>query len=259
MNTNIKNYLGMAIIGSLVIAAILAIWAVNICSKSVEPGSYRSFSVSGEGKVVAIPDIAKFTFSVITEGGKNLGDLQKTNTDKVNKAIEFVKATGVESKDIKTQNYSVSPRYQYFNCSSDGRVCPPAQIVGYTVSQTVEVKARDFTKIGDLLSGVVKSEANSVSELNFTIDDPTSLQNEARAQAIEKAKEKAKSIARAGDFSLGKILSINESGYYPPVPYYDSYRKEGVGLGASIAPSAPIVEPGSQEVVVNIDLVYEID
>ena len=116
----------------------------------------------------------------------------------------------------------------------------------------------NMTFLAPLLSGVVVSGANSVSELNFTIDDPTSLQNQARAEAIRKAREKAKSIAKAGGFSLGKILSINESGDYPPQPYLGSFKKEALGVGSPV-PTRPIIEPGSQEIIVNIDLVYEID
>ena len=63
---------------------------------------------------------------------------------------------------------------------------------------------------------------------------------------------------KAGGFSLGKILSINESGDYPPQPYLGSFKKEALGVGSPV-PTRPIIEPGSQEIIVNIDLVYEID
>ncbi len=73
-------------------------------SKSIQPSSFRSFSASGEGKIVAVPDVAQFTFSVVSEGGKDLGALQKSNVEKTNKIIDFMKSKGVDSKDIKTQN-----------------------------------------------------------------------------------------------------------------------------------------------------------
>ena len=210
MTEKIKNYLGVAIIISILILAISAWSYVNSYSKVIEPGSFRSFSVSGEGKVVAVPDVAEFDFSVITEGGKNIATLQKENTEKMNKAIAFIKSKGVDAKDIKTQNYSLTPRYQYFDCSKVGGVCPPPEIVGYTVTQNVDVKVRDFVKLGDLLSGVVESGANSVSGLSFTVDDSTKIESEARAKAITEAKEKARSVAEAGGFRLGRLISIEE-------------------------------------------------
>lgn len=260
MDTKIKNYLGVAGVVLMGALALSALWYVLSYSKVIEPSSFRSFSASGDGKAVAIPDVAQFTFSVLTQGGKDLGVLQKENTTKVNRALGVVKAAGVENKDIKTEQYSVEPRYQYSNCSpvllDSGKPCPPPEIVGYTVQQTVSVKVRDFEKVGQLLGEVVQSGANSVSQLSFTLDDPTSAQNEARAEAIAKAKAKAKSIAKAGGFRLGRLLSIEEGGYPDPIYKY-SLGAESFG-GPSAAP-APAIEAGSQEVNVTVTLRYEID
>ncbi len=259
MNEKIKNYLGIAIIIALLGSAIAIAFYVRAYSKSVEPTSFRSFQVSGEGKVTAIPDVAQFTFKTITEGGLNLGDLQKSNTEKTNQAIEFVKSKNVEAKDIKTQNYDISPRYQYYSCDhpeSSVTPCPPPEIVGYTITQTVLVKIRDFKQIGDILAGVVGKGANSVSGLSFVIDEPDKFQSEARAEAISKAKEKAEAVAKAGGFRLGRLLSITE-GYAPTAPrYYD--LKSAASLGGAEALPSPTIEPGSQEITVDITLTYEI-
>ena len=256
MSNRIKNYLGVVSIIAIIIAAF-SIWSFfDSYSKSIQPSSFRSFTASGEGKIVAIPDVAEFTFSVITQGDKNIAKSQKENTDKVNKAIEFVKSSDVEAKDIKTQSYNLKPRYQYYSCPKDGGPCPPADIVGYTVTQTIEVKIRDFDKIGDILSGVIQNGANSVSELSFTIDDPTSIQNQARAEAIAKAKIKAESIAKAGGFRLGRLLSIEEGSTTPVSYYLRTMEAEAVGGGEM---PAPTIEPGSQEVTIDVTLKYEIE
>jgi len=259
MNEKIKNYLGITIIIALLGSTIAVAVYVRAYSKSVEPTSFRSFQVSGEGKVTAIPDVAQFTFSTITEGGMNLGDLEKTNTEKTNQTIEFVKSKSVDSKDIKTQNYDISPRYQYYSCDhpeSGVTPCPPPKIVGYTITQTVLVKIRDFKQIGDVLAGVVGKGANSVSGLSFVIDEPDKFQSEARAEAISKAKEKAKSVAEAGGFRLGRLLSITE-GYAPTAPRYYNLESAASLGGAETLPS-PTIEPGSQEITVDVNLTYEI-
>jgi uncharacterized protein YggE len=207
--------------------------------------------------MVAVPDVAQFSFGVKTEGGLNIGNLQAENTKKVNEAINFVKSNGVDNKDIKTTNYSLDPRYQYYSCPESGGACPPPEIVGYTVSQNVLVKIRDFKKIGNILAGVVKNGANEVSSLSFTIDDPTVIQDQARNEAIAKAKTRALSVAKAGGFKLGRLLSIEE-GYAQP--YYDYYESsvKGLGGGAATVP-APTIEAGSQEVTVTMTLRYEIE
>ncbi|MFH0712453.1 MAG: SIMPL domain-containing protein [Candidatus Jorgensenbacteria bacterium] len=262
MKETTKNYLGVAIIISILIVAFSSWSFVRSYSRSIEPSSFRSFSVSGEGKIVAVPDVAEFSFSVITQGGTDIASSQKTNTEKTNAAIDFVKSKGVDAKDIKTASYNLEPRYQYYNCLpnylEDGSVrpCPPAEIVGYTVTQTVLVKVRDFTKIGDILGGVVGAGANSVSQLSFTIDDEEKVQAEAREEAINVAKGKAESIAKAAGFSVGRLLSISESGVYPRA-YYAKEMAYGLG-GGDTAAAVPSIEPGSQEVTVDVTLTYEI-
>ena len=245
-----KKYLFGAAIAAVFILAFSAVSYVGAYSRSV--ASTHSFSVSAEGEVVGIPDVARFTFSVITQGGKDSSSLEKENAEKVNKAVACLKDSGVEKKDIKTESYNLTPRYTscYYRA---GETCLPSEITGYEISQTTSVKARDFSKVGDLLSGVVLSGANSVSSLSFEIDDQTALENTARSEAITKAREKARQIAKEGNFRLGKLLSVNESNNYP-------YRLYGMGGGvAEAVPSAKVsVEPGSQKITITVNLTYEI-
>lgn len=258
MDKKIKNHLGIGALVSMVILAISSLIFANIYSKSIEPSSYRSFSVNGEGKVVAVPDVAQFTFSVITEGEKNIASLQQENTQKTNRAIALLKDIGVEEKDIKTASYNLQPRYQYFSCpagkNSSAKPCPPPEIIGYSISQTVSVKIRDLEKSGEILSGIVQSGVNSVSEISFAIDDKTEIENQARQEAVANAISKAESIAQAGNFNLGKILSINENSF----PVFNQYKTLGIGGGEDFAASAPVIEPGSQEVSIGVTISYEI-
>lgn len=258
MNPKIKNYLGIAGLVAMMLVAFAIVKYVGAYAESIQPSSFRSFSVSGEGKVVAVPDVAQFSFEVITEGEKNLGATEKINTEQANAAIKFIKDQGVDAKDIKSTSYGVEPRYQYYNCGGDSsRPCPPPTIVGYTIRHSIQVKIRDFSKIGELLSGIINAGANSVSQLSFTVDDPTGVENSARAEAIMKAKEKARAIAEAGGFRVGRLLSIDEGGGV--IPFYARTESFAFDKGMGAAPAMPpSVEPGSQDVRVTVTLRYEI-
>lgn len=256
MTENLKKYLWVtgAVLGVIL---TIAVWRfADAYTSSIQPSSFRNFTVTGSGKSVAIPNIAEFNFSVITEGGKDIASLQNQNTSKVNAAIDLVKSSGVDAKDIQTSGYSVTPRYQNYSCPQNTSApCPPSQIVGYTISQTVSVKVRDFSKVGDILAGVVSKGVNSVSSLSFTLDDPNAPQTDARIKAIANAEARAKAIAKAGGFSLGRLLSIEDQN---PIGYYPTY---GLGAGVadkSVAPTPPTIEPGSQEITANVVLRYEI-
>jgi uncharacterized protein YggE len=265
MTQTIKNILGAAAALAVLALGYAALSYVNAYSKVIEPSSFRSFSVFGEGKTTAIPDIATFSFQVISEGGKDVAALQAKNTTAINKIIAGIKAQSVADKDIKTEYYNVDPRYETYNCitpltygteSSVVKPCPPAAIVGYTVTQSVNVKMRDFTKIGDIMGGVVTNGANQVGSLSFTIDDPSQVYDQARAQAITRAQAKAESIATAGKFKIGRLLGIQEGS---PVPVYNYSRLETLDLKAGGAPAAtPTIQPGSQEISVTVTMQYEI-
>lgn len=265
---NSKNYFFIAATIALVAVAYGTIVYVGSYSRSVRPNGFPTFSVSGEGKAVVVPDVAVFSFGVTTEGGKDIAKLQKENTEKVNKAIAAVKALGVDAKDIKTARYSISPRYQYFTCppvpilypdgGAEPRPCPPSEIAGYTISQSVTVKLRDFEKIGQFLADVTAAGVNNVYGPNFTLDDPYAAQNQARAEAIAKAQAQAQAIAVAAGFRVGRLVFINEGGYYP----YDRYALMGKGgdfAGVPESAPAPAIEPGSEGVTVNVSLTFEME
>ena len=267
MEEIIKKFLGKAVLIVLFIFAIA--YAGRVVSgivydifnmKNYYPN--RTIDVIGEGKVATAPDIARFSFSIITEGGKNLNDLQKENTEKNNKIIAFLKANGIEAKDIRTLGYNVELRYQQFTCpepEKEARPCPPQEVVGYTIRQEVLVKVRDLNKVGDLLAGVITMGANSVSQLSFAVDDPVKFQNQARQEAIIKAKEKAQVIAGIGGFKLKELQR-----FYEDVPYAGGYES-GYGSGSAMGGVGgggmmpPTVEPGSQEITVRVTLTYEIE
>lgn len=262
MDTKVRNLLGWAGVFALVIVALSSVSYVKSFARSVEPNStYRSFTVTAEARKATVPDVAQFTFNVITEGGRDLAALQTQNTEKVNKTIEFVKSQGVEAKDIKTQAYNITPREQFFSCPRDGGPCRPSEIVGYTINQTVQVKVRDFAKASGILGGVVTNGANSVSQLNFTVDDATKLQNEAKAEAITNAKVQAEELARAGKFKLGKLIAIDEN---TAIPYSSFQGREMAAAGNATdlslqkAAPTPAIEPGSQEIVATVVLRFEI-
>ena len=265
MNQTLKNVLGVVAAVAILAVGYAAVQYVGVYNKSIPTSSLRSFTVSGQGKASATPDVAEFTFQVVTQGGTDIASTQSKNTDSMNSAIAFVKSAGVADKDITTEDYSIDPRYETYSCPSTPVVynttavvtaqssCPPASIVGYTVTQTVDVKVRDFTKIGDIMSGIVKNGANQVGSLSFTIDDPTTVQNQARSQAIQKAEAQAQELAKEGGFTLGRLLSINEnSGNYAPVTYATA------GLKAADAASVPTIQAGSQDISETVTLQYEI-
>ena len=241
---------------AIILLIILAIYLLVLTWNAVKQHDYigrteqqiYTITISGEGKITAIPDIAQISLGIETQKLKVV-DAQKENTEKMNEIIKELKGLDIEAKDIKTSQYSIYPRYDW----NEGR-----QILrGYQVNQTVSVKIRDLDIIGDVLDMAAQKGANQVGSLNFTIDEPEDLRQEARIEALANAKEKAEALAKVADVKLGKLVSFNESTGGSPV-YWDYGLMEAKAVGMGGGEPAPDVEPGSQEIIINVTVTYEV-
>jgi len=206
----------------------------------------RTITVSAEGKVTVSPDIAKLSFSVVSEGA-NPKTLADNNIKQMNAAIDFVKSKGIDEKDIKTTQYNLSPRYSYDQKTGK------SFIFGYTLTQTVLIKIRDLNKVAEVLAGLPPLGINQISSVSFDIDDPEKFLAGARSQAFDKAKAKAESMAGKNNVSLGEVVSFSEYQGYVPVAYKNTLSMDA---GAGAAPVAPSIQPGSQEVTIQVSVTY---
>lgn len=217
-------------------------------SNAVVPS--RVITVTADGTAHIAPDIATLVFSVLSQGATAEG-VQKSNTDKINLAIDYLKKQGVVAKDIQTSNYQLYPRYKYNTNTSE------QTIIGYELTQTVTVKVRDLAKAGEIVGGLATAGVNQISSFNYSIEDPEAPRNEARAEAFKLAFEKAKAMADQVGVRIARVVTFSEStggGY--PMPYY--YERAMVAGAKDASMNAPTFEPGQEEVTVNVSVTYEI-
>jgi uncharacterized protein len=211
------------------------------------PLTQYTVSIDGEGKVSGKPDVAVINLGVQSDA-KTVKDAQNDNTKKMNAIVQAVKDLGVKAEDIQTANYSIYPKYSY------NKDTGASDIIGYTVSQSATVKVRDLDKTGAILGTAGELGANTVGGVQFTIDNPEALKEQAREKAIDNAKKKASELFKKLGVSAGRIVSFSENTGGMPI-YYKGYESMGIGGGAA---SAPQIESGSLDIVVNVGLVFEI-
>lgn len=209
-----------------------------------------TISVSAVGEVYAKPDLVITSFSVVSEE-KTAADALAKNSESMNKVIEFLKNSGIEEKDLKTTTFRISPRYEWRN-GSEFSYPPTGQrvLVGYEVTQSLEVKIKDMSKIGALIEGATNAGATGVGNLEFTFDDEDELKKQAREIAINKAKLKAKELSQQLGVGLGRITNFSESEVSPI--FYDI--KEAYGMGGG----APEIETGENLIQSTVIITYEI-
>jgi len=211
--------------------------------------------VSGIGEVYAKPDLALITFSVRNES-KTVSAAMAENTKNMNTIINVMKSKGVKDKDLKTTSFNIYPRYEWQEGQAEIWPQPEGTrvLVGYEISQSLQVKIRDLNKIGEIIQEATDVGANQIGNLQFTIDDQDSLEKEAREEAIKEAKEKAEELAGQLGIKLVRITSFSEGGVVPR--YYDYALKESASSSESPMPQ---IETGENRIEISVSITFEIN
>jgi uncharacterized protein YggE len=125
------------------------------------------------------------------------------------------------------------------------------------LSQSVTVKVRDLEKIGDVVAKAISLGANTVGDFQFTVDDTEKAKDEARKDAIEKVKAKAKIMEEQAGFKLGDALS-----YYEYEPYYDGkgggMAMEYAAVDSGMGGGSPTISAGQQEIQLTVSMSYRL-
>lgn len=231
---------------------------------SMNGAKQQPFTVQGSGTATATPDQAQISFTV-TKSAPKLGDAQNEANSAANSIVNDLQKAGIEKKDIKTGNYNSRPNYSENTVQgSSGFAMPvPAPIRGnstailsYTVDENVEITIRDVSKINDVIDVATKGGAENIFGPNFTFSESEQqkLEDQARTEAIESAKQKAAKIAAEAGIRLGKISSVQENSTPFPIQPMMLNAKDGSG-GAETAPTQ--INPGENTVTENITLTFE--
>jgi uncharacterized protein YggE len=169
---------------------------------------------------------------------------------------KVVKERGVAAKDVQTTNLNVSPQYSQpprpIPGQPQGEHIP--RIVGYQVTNTVQITARNLDKLGALLDAVVRAGANQMHGISFRIDETEKLLDQARVKAMADAKRKAELLAGEAGVVVGEPISIQEGGASPP----PRPARPMMMMRAMAAESAVPVAAGEQELSVTVQVVYEL-
>lgn len=259
------KYPTLKTVSYITVLAVGILLAVFLLSKTItefkshsnsEQYPSRTISVSGHGEVIAVPDVAVFTFDVREESEK-VEDAQSVATEKINLITELLDDSGIEEEDIKTVSYNVYPQYDWVpstNCVNGFNCGGNQELRGYEVSQSTRVKVKDMSQAGELITKVGELGVSNISGLQFVIDEDKDLKEEARDLAIEDAKEKAENRAKSLGVKLGDLVSFYEDNQYG---YGHDAIMESAVMSRDMG-GAPVLSPGETEVTSDISIVFEI-
>lgn len=204
--------------------------------------------VTGDSIVQAQPDTALVTVSVVTQN-KQAIEAQQENarrTDAVIRALRTAAGTGAE---VKTSGYSLQPQRVY-------KENQPPTITGYEARNSVTVTLNDLSKVGSIIDAAALAGANDVSNVSFTLRQDRQARDRALSEATREAVSKAQVIAQALGGRVGKIVEVQEEGFFqrPPQPLY---RLETSAMRGDAVPTP--IEIGSLEISSRVQVIAEVE
>ncbi len=207
--------------------------------------------VNGNGKVSVTPDIAMLSVGIEVQE-VTVAEAQAKAAEAMDKVMDALKDEGVKEEDIQTQQFSIRKLSEWKPVYDGGE---KEEIVGYRVTNIVTAKVREIETTGAVIDAVATAggDYTRIDSIGFTVDDPVPYYEEARAQAIEYAKAKAKQLAELSDVKLGKPTYISESSYYPS----PNYLRSDIALDAVPAVETSI-SPGELEITATIQMAFAI-
>jgi uncharacterized protein YggE len=257
-------------IGMFVLMVLLAVSiGLGILGVVTPKGQYlttadmrNTLSVSGNAKTTVEPDTASMSIGVQTEA-KTAAEAQRSNAGKMTAVKSAILAAGINEADLETGYFYTDPVYtgQYvcpddmLNCTRDEKVWEYT-LTGYKTTHTLNVKTKALDKVGGVLDAAVDAGANKVDSISFTLDEAKEkeIKQQLLVQAATDAKKQAETLATASGVKVAGVMSITQTSYYPPSPYYYRMAEDAVGAAA---PSTEIT-PGNVDVSVSVSAVYEI-
>lgn len=196
--------------------------------------------IAAEGHSTRVPDVAIIQAGVTTQAPTAAAALAQNNAQ-MSRVTAALRAAGVAERDIQTDNISLQPQYRE---RQNGQ---PQEIFGYEARNSVTIRFRDVSKAGGILDILVREGANTVSGPSLVNSQPMEALNEARIDAVTKARARAELYAKAAGMRVDRILSISDASMPGGI-------RGGAGSRFGFAANAMDIQAGEQDITVTVTM-----
>ncbi|OMH25268.1 SIMPL domain-containing protein [Motiliproteus sp. MSK22-1] len=225
-------------------------------SAQAENLSEPTLDVRGEATVEVPADQVGFRVGVETSG-KTAAKALEQNNRLMSEVRKSLSKEGLSDSELKTGSFSISPQW-----SPRPRQSEPdwkATIVGYVVSNHLEIETSKLQRVGEWINVATEAGANTIGQLEFGLKNPDEHRNQAIRLATQKARGYALAAAEAAEVELLSVSAIQVDGAsIRPMGRMRSSRMEVSMLSTADAPVVPQVVPGEIEVRASVSLSYKI-
>lgn len=206
------------------------------------PADGTVLDINAEGSSTRVPDLALIQAGVVTSAA-TAGEAMQQNAARMAAVLAALRKAGIADRDLQTSSVNLAPQYRY-------QENKPPVITGYQASNQLTVRFRDIAKSGTILDALVAQGANNISGPNLTVADEQGALDEARRDAIAKARARATLYAQAAGLKVDRILMISETGSPPIVqPMPMLMRAKAFAAEADTA-----IVPGEQKLTASVSV-----
>jgi uncharacterized protein len=218
---------------------VVLVVAVPAAGQNPTPALPPMIVASAQGEVEAVPDRAMIVLSVETRNS-SAGEAAGENAQHQTSVIAALRSLGFSSKQLATQNYSITPESRNDNATRTPR------IVSYLVSNEIRVEVSDLAMIGKAVDAALSNGANRVSGVTFFESNADELYRKALISAVANAKAQAEAMAAAAGGHLGPLIDLNSGARQVPTPMYAN-----ASMGAFARAETPIL-PGQSSISASV-------
>lgn len=198
---------------------------------SMNSTAVNIMTLTGDGQVTAVPDLAILHLGVQTTG-EHLTDIQNENARISQAVLQALQQLNIT--DIKTYQYTINKIYEYENGKQIDK--------GYSVRNIFEIRTSNLEQVGNVIDTAVFNGANVVDLIEFEVSDSNTYYFQALDLAIENAYQKANMVALSLGLTNAPVpIRIDESST-PPMPFPILAVRE----------SATPIEPGSKQIEASV-------
>lgn len=185
---------------------------------------FPTVTVTGTAEIFVVPNEVTFSAKV-EKTGKTLPEAKQLHDTALARLISAARRFVTDEKDIKTDFLSVTEHYKRVKTDPDDDEYTNV-FDGYKVSRSVTIKLRDISKFERALADLVAADVSNIGRVVFGTSQLRKYKDEARANAMDAAKEKATALASRIGQTIGKAVSIEEKDV-------DGYRSPGANISSN--------------------------
>jgi uncharacterized protein YggE len=207
----------------LKVVALFSLLSCAAAARGQQQSQLSLITVTGQAEVRVPPDEVVFNLEV-TKLDKEITVAQQQTDESVRQILALARRYSVAAEDVKTDYISVNMLYSTDLVDDEDNSAArekkvKREFLGYSVSKTVNVRFRDLGRYEQFFSEVLKAGVSKVESVEFRSSQIRKYRDQARAQAIRAAREKAAALAGEIGQTIGKAYSIEEEGYSRPGSY----------------------------------------